>query len=137
MTIGIRHDYSYSRYTVQVDGHLVLTTVTASASVVNQWISDIYRIHRLDAEWKPKSDPGKNNPVATLQLCVGHRCLIFQLIHADSIPESLAKFLAEPGFTFVGVRVGEDVEKLKNGCYQLSVERALDLRPLAEKVLGG
>ncbi|KAJ8622422.1 hypothetical protein MRB53_030951 [Persea americana] len=143
MSIGIQLDHNSNtedRYTVKLHRHSILTTVTATSTVVDQWISDIYRIYRchlhhllvgLDIEWRPPND----SPVATLQLCVGHRCLIFQLIHADVIPESLVKFLGEPDFTFVGVGIEEDVKKLENH-NQLYLSRTSDLRPLAAKELG-
>lgn len=127
-----------------VDQSPVFTTVTNTASAVDNWISCIYRIHRcrlnhlivgLDAEWRPSSYGCSRGPVATLQLCVGMRCLIFQLLYADFIPESLAIFLRNPNFTFVGVGVREDANKLQND-YQLHVARTLDLRPLAADKLG-
>ncbi|XXG79602.1 hypothetical protein AAC387_Pa09g0637 [Persea americana] len=134
-------DYDTELY---VNQSRVFTTVTNTASAVHNWISDIYRTHRcrlnhlivgLDAEWRPSSYGYSRGPVATLQLCVGMRCLIFQLLHADFIPESLTIFLANPNFTFVGVGVREDANKLQND-YQLHVARTLDLRPLAAEKLG-
>ncbi|KAJ8622424.1 hypothetical protein MRB53_030953 [Persea americana] len=151
MAMGIQLD-SYSdtedTYTVEFNDHFILTTVTATASVVNRWVSDIYRIHRrrlsrrdvhhfivgLDVEWRPNFSRNRN-PVATLQLCVGHRCLIFQLIYADYIPDSLVGFLSEPDFTFVGVGIAEDVEKLAED-YELFVGQTSELGSTAAEQLG-
>ncbi|RZC66690.1 hypothetical protein C5167_010377 [Papaver somniferum] len=74
-------------------------------------------------------DAETKNPVATLQLYVGRRCLIFQIKHADEIPSSLVEFLGDPDFTFVGDGIGEDVKKLDDD-YDLEVEVVFDLRCL-------
>ena len=73
-------------------------------------------------------------PVALLQLCVGRRCLVFQILHADYIPGSLFDFLADERFTFVGVGIGDDAAKLRAG-YGLEVGCAEDLRGLAADTL--
>ncbi|EXC30708.1 hypothetical protein L484_027883 [Morus notabilis] len=71
-----------------------------------------------------------SNPIVTLQLCVGRRCLIFQLLYAHSIPSSLHEFLRNNNYRFVGVRIIDDVKKLDTD-YALLVTRALDLGALA------
>lgn len=117
----------------------IQTTATSSSVIVDRWISRIIDIHHwrlsnlvvgLDIEWLPYYPPNDRNPVAIMQVCVGRRCLIFQLLHADSIPESLANFLANPYFTFVGVGVEDDAKKLLED-YKLRVERTLDLADAA------
>ncbi|XP_004136771.1 Werner Syndrome-like exonuclease [Cucumis sativus] len=129
------HDY----YDITFDDDEILTLVTASPSMVDMWISEILRIHRrrlhrlvvgLDVEWRPNFDRHFRNPVATLQLCVGRRCLIFQLIHASETPQSLIDFLEDDTFTFVGVGIDNDVLKLYND-YDLNVANTVDLRELA------
>ncbi|KAK7820877.1 uncharacterized protein LOC111985631 [Quercus suber] len=75
------------------------------------------------------------DPVATLQLCVGRRCLIFQLIYATHFPNSLIEFLGNEDFTFVGVGIESDVEKLLDD-YDLKVGNVVDLRGLAVDRLG-
>ncbi|XP_048334043.2 3'-5' exonuclease [Ziziphus jujuba] len=126
-------------YRIHYSGTTIQTTVTSSASVVDRWISTTIEIHRhrlsnlivgLDIEWRPYFQPQDRNPVAVLQICDGHRCLIFQLLHADSIPISLHQFLAFPYFTFVGVGVQEDAEKLFQEL-QLRVVSTMDLAQLA------
>ncbi|XP_020271852.1 Werner Syndrome-like exonuclease [Asparagus officinalis] len=100
-----------------------------------------FHAHRLDSlivglnvEWRPSYSRYKN-PVATLQLCVGTRCLLFQLIHSDSIPSQLSSFLSDHRFKFVGVGVDEDVEKLVGDC-GMSVANPVDLRAVAAEVYG-
>lgn len=130
--------YSHDFYDVNLNNDSILTLVTHTSSMVDSWISDIERIHRrrllrlivgLDIEWRPSFGPYRNR-VATLQLCVGHRCLIFQLIYAPAIPYSLLNFLGNDRYTFVGIGIQNDVERLKMD-YDLDVANAVDLAHLA------
>ncbi|KAH7556843.1 hypothetical protein ACOSP7_026115 [Xanthoceras sorbifolium] len=147
MSISIfDHDLPYDShniYDVTFYDDQILTVVTHTPSVVDTWISDIERIHRrrlhrlvvgFDVEWRPNFNRNQDNPVALLQLCVGRRCLIFQLIHAPGIPRSLVNFLSHQSYTFVGVGIDKDVEKLEED-YNLSVENTVDLRGLAAEAL--
>ncbi|KAL6530595.1 hypothetical protein OROMI_028484 [Orobanche minor] len=137
------HDLPYdthNTYDVFFFGDTVLTTVTTDSDTVSSWISDIRFIHRfrlhnlivgLDVEWRP-SYSSYQSPVATLQICVGRRCLIYQIIHNDGcIPEALADFLSDDDFTFVGVGVDSDLEKLYSGYGIGGDARTVDLRQLA------
>jgi hypothetical protein len=56
----------------------------------------------LDVEWRPRSS-GAYSKTTIHQLCVGRRCLIFQLLHADYVPNTLDEFLSDPDYTFVDV----------------------------------
>ncbi|KAM7514124.1 hypothetical protein LguiA_003707 [Lonicera macranthoides] len=117
----------------------IQAVVTCSATVVDRWINEITRIHRrklhklvigIDTEWRLNA----NKSIAILQLCVGRRCLIFQLHHAQEIPASLYAFLNNTNFTFVGVGIGQDVQKLSDH-RKLSVGGCVkDLQPLAASV---
>ena len=126
-------------YPVNFSGALIHTTVTSSAEDVDRWLSRLYHTRKrrssstlvgLDIEWRPYYRPSDRNPVAIMQICIGHHCLIFQLLHADTIPESLVHFLANPEFTFVGVGVKEDADKLLDD-YKLGVGCTLDLAQTA------
>ncbi|PAN28632.1 hypothetical protein PAHAL_5G167600 [Panicum hallii] len=132
-------------YVVSFDEDAIRTTLADSGDTVDSWLDEIYRVHRrrlrrlvvdLDVEWRP-SHYGHyyTPPVALLQLCVGRRCLVFQILHADYIPGSLFDFLADERFTFVGVGIGDDAAKLRAG-YGLEVGCAEDLRGLAADTLG-
>ncbi|GMH18662.1 hypothetical protein Nepgr_020503 [Nepenthes gracilis] len=130
-------DDSDDLFNVSCCGYDIKTTVTDSPGVVNHWISDIKDIHRrrlhhlivgLDVEWRPNSRD-YCNPVATLQLCVGRICLIYQLIHTPYIPQSLVEFLGCENYTFVGVGISSDVEKLLDD-YNLRVSNTVDLARL-------
>lgn len=130
--------YSIPFYRNQIE-----VTVTKKGSEVDRWIQQTVHIHRrrlhellvgLDIEWRAIRDPAEENPrVALLQLCVGHRCLIFQLIHADYIPDSLISFLGDTNFSFLGVNVNGDCEKLHED-YALLVANPLDLNKMAMDV---
>lgn len=77
-----------------------------------------FRMDRLvvgmGVQWRPSFTRGVRNPAATLQLCVGRHCLIFQLIHADYIPEELTIFLGDDEITFAGIGIGYDQFLLSN-----------------------
>ncbi|CAN4077977.1 unnamed protein product [Withania somnifera] len=115
-------------------------TVTRNASIVERWIGQIIHIHRcrlhklligLDIEWRATNNPNITPPsTALLQLCVGRRCLLFQLLHANYIPDSLHAFLGNPNFSFLGVGVHGDVLKLFKD-YGLYVANPVDLNKLA------
>ncbi|KAI4972787.1 hypothetical protein ZWY2020_003712 [Hordeum vulgare] len=116
----------------------ITATVTSSGDAVKAWLRQIRYVYRwvyhklivgLDVEWRPSFGRAQN-PVALLQLCVGRRCLIFQLLHADFIPLALRRFLADPDFRFVGVGVQNDVDRL-NDDHGLEVANVVDLRSLA------
>nr|XP_043616111.1 Werner Syndrome-like exonuclease [Erigeron canadensis] len=133
---------THDRYTVELYDNTILTLVTDTPSFVDEWISEIERIHHrrldnlivgLDVEWRPSFSKHVRYPVATLQLCVGRRCLIFQIYYSRYIPQSLVDFLSNPNYTFTGVGIHEDIEKLKND-YDLEVENVSDLTTLAVQV---
>uniref|UniRef100_A0ACD6A1Z3 Uncharacterized protein n=1 Tax=Avena sativa TaxID=4498 RepID=A0ACD6A1Z3_AVESA len=116
----------------------IVTTVTSSGAAVNRWLRQIRYMYRwvyhklivgLDVEWRPSYSRAQN-PAALLQLCVGRRCLIFQLLHADYFPDALERFLADPEIRFVGVGVKEDADRLSND-HGLKVATTVDLRGLA------
>uniref|UniRef100_A0A0D3ES36 3'-5' exonuclease domain-containing protein n=1 Tax=Oryza barthii TaxID=65489 RepID=A0A0D3ES36_9ORYZ len=92
----------------------------------------------IDTEWRTDHLPAGKTcyKVAVLQLCVGRRCLVFQIYQAGNmVPHELAEFLADPSVRFVGVAVNNDVQRLANDC-NLRVACAVDLRYAAAAVLG-
>ncbi|KAI7998654.1 Werner Syndrome-like exonuclease [Camellia lanceoleosa] len=132
-------DDTHNLYDVTFFTDQIHTLVTRSPFLVDSWISEITPIHLpllhplivgLDIEWRPNKNQFHDYPAATLQLCVGCRCLIFQLIYSPEIPQSLFDFLSNPIYTFVGVGIHTDVDKLTDD-YGLSVATPVDLRSLA------
>ncbi|KAG1371377.1 Werner Syndrome-like exonuclease [Cocos nucifera] len=138
MSTSIERDED-NRYIVTFNGtDDIVTSVTSSGDEVQDWLDEILRIHRcrlhrlivgLDLEWRP-SNSRFQNPVAVLQLCVGRRCLVFLLLHADYVPNALLNFLADDRFTFVGVGIDGDVERLSDD-HDISIGHTTDLRCLA------
>ncbi|MCL7041508.1 hypothetical protein MKW94_016021 [Papaver nudicaule] len=131
--------YTHRIYIVRFFNYRIHTVVTHSPSVVDKWISDIYKdfpnklkklVVGLDCEWTVDTRTRKRNKVAVLQLCVTNRCLIFQFKWSDYIPFSLCKFLNNENFIFVGVGVYEDGNKLSDD-YKLKVAKTVDLPKLA------
>ncbi|CAI9118905.1 OLC1v1020532C1 [Oldenlandia corymbosa var. corymbosa] len=139
-----RRQLSAATNIVYCDSHCIYTTVTSAGSVVRDWLFRLrrYHTHRLrrgrllvgvGVQWTP----GRNPSPATLQLCIGHRCLIFQLTHADRIPISLRRFLSDPNITFVGVNNKRDYDMLGyNSGHQLWVPRLIDLVDVANEKRG-
>lgn len=135
---------SHNLYDITFFDTEIRTIVTDTPSYVDTWISDIQRIHwrrlnhlivGLDVEWRPNFQRNQDNRVATLQLCVGRQCLIFQILHAPYIPTSLENFLGNSDYTFVGLGIESDVEKLLED-YELSVANTVDLRSVAAENYG-
>ncbi|KAL7096930.1 hypothetical protein ACP275_10G111200 [Erythranthe tilingii] len=87
-------------------------------------------LHRLivgiDTEWRMVVVKGRVHTMSVLQLCVGKSCLVFQILHAKKILLELIKFLENPNYTFVGVRIDNDVQKLSSD-YGLKVTNVHDL----------
>ncbi|CAL4955325.1 unnamed protein product [Urochloa decumbens] len=123
--------------TVMFEGNKITTTVTSSGETVEGWLDEVRSVHRrrlhklvvgLDVEWRPLFGPGYSR-TALLQLCVGRRCLVFQLLHADHIPVALDEFLGDPRYRFVGVGVQGDAVRLSRD-YDLEVENTVDVAEL-------
>ncbi|KAL6990113.1 hypothetical protein U1Q18_015861 [Sarracenia purpurea var. burkii] len=143
MTVYITEDLiqpspNHRRFIVNFHGARIATTVTSVSSVVRKWLrTTLYRHARhrhhlvvgLGVQWSPDVFSGDNSPAATIQLCVGCRCLIFQLIHSDTVPKFLRRFLVNPSHTFVGMWNHSDANKLLNSKHELLMDRQpLDLR---------
>ncbi|CAH9062539.1 unnamed protein product [Cuscuta europaea] len=127
-------------YTVDFFDTQISVTVTKAPSVVRKWISTtVYLRNRRDlfgrlvvgvgVQWNPYR--GNDPPAHTLQLCVGCRCLIFQLSHATTVPLILRRFLSDETNTFVGIWNGSDQKKLEME-HGLEIHRLLDLRRYVE-----
>uniref|UniRef100_A0A0E0JLZ8 3'-5' exonuclease domain-containing protein n=1 Tax=Oryza punctata TaxID=4537 RepID=A0A0E0JLZ8_ORYPU len=127
---------------VDGDAAAIRTTITSSHYLAARFINEIARerhegglIVGIDTEWR-KADGKKGYKLAVLQLCVGRRCLVFQIYQAGNVvPRELAEFLADPGVRFVGVGVDGDVQRLAEEC-NLRVACTVDLRGAAAAVLG-
>ncbi|EES03381.1 hypothetical protein BDA96_03G265600 [Sorghum bicolor] len=136
---------TYDTDVVMDDGTVIRTTITSSGDAVNLFLREVRKqaghghpphIVGLDTEWRivHDEDGRRKNRMAVLQLCVGHRCLVYQIFHADYVPDALRDFLACPDHRFLGVAVDGDVKRLSEDC-GLVVADAADLRHVAAEVL--
>ncbi|KAG8054979.1 hypothetical protein GUJ93_ZPchr0001g30974 [Zizania palustris] len=144
-----RNDDLYHIDVAMEDGHVTVirTTVTSLAYYVTLFINEVTRdnegcnkqerIVGIDTEWRPRfhADGRQFYQTAVLQLCVGYRCLVFQIIHADYIPFELTCFLADPDICFVGVGVDGDIKRLDEDYCNLKIANSKDLRAFAADVL--
>lgn len=128
-----------SKYIVKYDERSIETTVTDKAIVADEWVQDIYSkygassrvVVGLDVEWRPTFMPNTSNKSATLQLCINDKCLILQLFYMDYFPMSLKRFFMDPRFTFVGIEVDKDIDKLMNE-YGFEFSKSEDIREMAK-----
>ncbi|KAL1548782.1 Werner Syndrome-like exonuclease [Salvia divinorum] len=135
---------THQTYNVRFFEEDIYTTVTANSAVVTDWIDDIKYLYHLpdvivglDIEWRP-SYSSQSNPAATLQLCVRDRCLVYQILHSDCIPDSLVRFLSSEYdyICFVGVGIKQDMEKLQREYGIGGGAQYVDLRGLAAEAYG-
>ncbi|GAU14813.1 hypothetical protein TSUD_50250 [Trifolium subterraneum] len=93
----------HSNVTVNFNGRPITVTVTASGSVVDEWINTTISLGEMHLSRGclligMSMDRGGN----TLHLCVNSRCLIFQISRADSILISFRLFLLNRDCKFAG-----------------------------------
>ncbi|XP_062179941.1 3'-5' exonuclease-like [Phragmites australis] len=133
---------TYITDVVMDDGTAIRTTVTNSGRTVKSFLQEFRHATRqghivgLDTEWRFVFQPDgrRTHRMAVLQLCIGRRCLVFQIVHANYVPDALRDFLACPDHRFVGVGVDGDVKRLSED-YGLEIANAVDLRYIAANVL--
>ncbi|PIN00252.1 hypothetical protein CDL12_27242 [Handroanthus impetiginosus] len=121
--------YAISFYNDEID-----TTVTSDCDTVERWINEIPRpnLFIVGVDIKYRYDDLKDF-VSTVQLCVGSRCLIYQLEFVDyDFPDVLLDFLANEEYTFVGWDIDYSLTRLETET-ALDIPRALvvDLMNLA------
>ncbi|XP_040991155.1 uncharacterized protein LOC121238368 [Juglans microcarpa x Juglans regia] len=122
--------------------HHIHVTLTSTPAVVRGWLHKVRplfftHIHSrrlvvgLGVQWNPYSASA-----ATLQLCIGHRCLVFQLFHAPRVPRFLRLFLSNTDNTFVGVWNHRDKDMLLDSKHELSVSNLVDVRDVVAATKG-
>ncbi|CAJ2670656.1 unnamed protein product [Trifolium pratense] len=134
---------THNKYDVLFHSDVIHTMVTNTPSMVDKWLSSISNNNSsllvgLDVEClftnHRANHRGVSYPAAVLQLCIGSECLVFQILHAPYVPESLIAFLDNKNHKFVGVGIKDDVDKLDRD-FSLRVANFVDLRTLAAQTL--
>ncbi|OAY68409.1 hypothetical protein ACMD2_13651 [Ananas comosus] len=138
--------------------HRISTTVTHSGVAVAEWINEtIQRCSRHYGVAGPRQRHAiglevacrPNGSIALLQLCVGNRCLIYQLLHSysdsysysdsdsdDDYPAGeLFSFFRDDRFCFVAAGVDEVVYRLRRA-HSFLVRNTADLGEMAATRLG-
>lgn len=132
--------FTKKTYMIPFYEHNIHTTVTKDPDCVTTWITKTENInsrhlHHLVIGLVIESQQVENR-ISILQLCVGTRCLIFQIIHSPYIPQSLIDFLNNPNYTFTCDNIHEHVEKLVHE-YGLSLGvNVAELGSLAATIYG-
>ncbi|XBI91703.1 hypothetical protein VPH35_028966 [Triticum aestivum] len=135
----------HDAYTVRVADRRLVALATGNPADARRWIYTTRWLHQallrsdrlivgLGVQWTPVRGRGEGPqapPPATLQLCAGHRCLVFHLaqVDAEAVPAVLYRFLADPRVVFVGYGSSYDRRMLWDH-YGLDVASSCDLRAL-------
>ncbi|KAI6673656.1 hypothetical protein NL676_001562 [Syzygium grande] len=131
--------FTFTRHVVDFYTARVKTLDTDEPLLVIWWVHHVSSLHRmrlhklivgLDVNCCSGGDP-----VATLQLCVDRNCLLFQLLQARTVLDSLRAFLRDFNNTFVGVGICSSSFALDRD-HGLGVLRTIDLHELAAAGFG-
>ena len=128
-------------YSIDQEGWHFRVTVTIEATTLEDWIRGVkgefldaaeVKCVGLDCEFTYSRGkhcslaPEKKQRAAVLQLCVAYQCLVFQICHADYVPDLLKEFLADPDIKFCGAAIQNDQNRLKY--YGITIPGAIDLQ---------
>ena len=127
-----------NKHSVYFGGKIIEATVTDKAAVADDWVQNVqspYNVQNivagLDCKFKPHPIRSLSNKIASLQICIDTKCLVFRLLHMDYIPQSIKSFLSDPKITFVGFEVQHNSLKL-GAEYEIFVGNKVDIRALAK-----
>ena len=83
------------------------------------------RVHGLTRQ-AALTSPEKKQRATVLQLCVAYQYLVFQICHADYVPDLLKEFLADRDIKFCGAAIQNDQDRLKY--YGITIPGAINLQ---------
>ncbi|XP_051229345.1 uncharacterized protein [Lolium perenne] len=122
-------------YHLMAEGMSFKVTVALRARRVEKWIRVVKRDYLgntpikcvgLDCEFTNTREGDQR--AAALQLSVPSENLVFQICHADEVPQVLREFLQDGNIRFCGAAIGKDVEMLSP--YGIHITSAYDLQKI-------
>ncbi|EEF33775.1 Werner syndrome ATP-dependent helicase homolog [Ricinus communis] len=133
---------SHTLYTVQFFDNIINVTLTSSAVEAIDWLNKTLSLHYnllekeelvvgIGVQWNPIKDDNQESCADILQLCIGDRCLIFQLsVPNAEFPVSLRTFLSNgKKKTFAGTMNVRECEKmLLKSRHQVEISRLFHVR---------
>ncbi|KAL4626430.1 hypothetical protein ACB092_05G095800 [Castanea dentata] len=118
--------------------------VTRSPKMVTAWLRSFdsltnYYLHHGRSQCGMVSLQARviDHTVHTLNKCVGHSCLIFQIKNAPSIPQSLIRFLTDWYFPFVRVHNIFVIRRLLFTRYNMNISNRVALFDLVGEYYRG
>ncbi|KAK6288947.1 PREDICTED: uncharacterized protein At5g06450 [Theobroma cacao] len=92
-----------------------------------EWCMKEIKLGVFRSEYRPR--------VGLLKLCSAFGCVLIRLENSASASDSLKRFFAVKDVMFVGIRMKEDLQNLREE-YGIIIRNAVDLSELSAKVLG-
>lgn len=123
------------KYEVEIQGFKLKVTHVDHAALIDNNISVLKtllqkrRVAGIDVKFNHRC----TKKAEMLILCVGNRCLVIQLCHLGSIPESLKKFMSDETICFVGTEMSSKVASI--GKHNLRCKTGVELGHLAARIL--
>ncbi|KAM7252981.1 hypothetical protein ACFE04_025599 [Oxalis oulophora] len=122
-------------YEVEIHGVKVKVTVAHEEGMIDTFLSELEEevLQTRVVGFDIKCD--SNDKILKLViLFVGTRCLIFQLVHANRVPDSLKKILADERICFVGKGLRRKASSLSLGLYHKELLIGIELDVLVARV---
>ncbi|KAJ0079219.1 hypothetical protein Patl1_22437 [Pistacia atlantica] len=123
------------KYEVQIQGVKLTVTLIDHAALIDNSILEFKtllqkrRVAGLDVKFNHRS----TRKAEILILCVGNRCLVIQLGHLGSIPESLKKFVGDETIYFCRTEMSR--KDVSIGKHNLRCKTGVELGHLAARIL--
>jgi hypothetical protein len=128
-----------ANYIVRMGDKRIRTLVTSNHELAVRWVRKVRRARearvrsgRLVVGLAVQRFPTeRSHRLGVLQLCTGHRCMVFRLAKAGgAIPLELRDFLTDPAVQFAARKVSSIQSLLSKNC-GLHVASAADIRSMA------
>ncbi|PIN00255.1 hypothetical protein CDL12_27245 [Handroanthus impetiginosus] len=125
----------HRKYVVSFFGDQILTTITADSDIVTQWFNEMERPSLLLVGVGVHFRCFNEFVAATLELCVGGRCLLYQVdCVTTEHPDALLDFLRNEEYTFVGWKISRHLNRLyEDQALDIPRKISVELRKLTAK----